>query len=483
MYQALLTLRRSHPAWRLLTAETGPFVIGFLHHCFIEPNVRSRGRQDLQSQFEEYRAHIHDRLDEDAFPRPAAEYLDEWARDDRGWLRKYYVEDSDEPHYDITPATEKAIRWAIGLQQRSFVGTESRLLTIFELLRQIVEGAEADPNKRIEELQKRRAEIDAEIARVRAGDIELMDPTQIKDRFLQLAATARELLADFREVEQNFRDLDRAVRERIATFEGGKGELLEEVFGRRDAIRDSDQGKTFHAFWDFLMDPARQEELTSRLERVLALDSVRELRPDRRLKRVHHDWLEAGEVALRTVARLSQQLRRYLDERGWIEKRRIMQILRDIEQHALAVRAATPEGEHMSIDDLAPSIELSMERPLFSPARKSRIADCAVLDGKDDIDHTALFDQIYVDKEKLAGHVRHALQARDQVTLVEVVAEHPLELGLAEIVAYFDLASNDPGAVIDESRNEQLSWVDASGRRRVATFPSILFARPTRRSA
>ena len=48
--------------------------------------------------------------------------------------------------------------------------------------------------------------------------------------------------------------------ERIATWEGGKGVLLEEIFGNRDAIVDSDQGKTFPAFWDFLMSPARQEE-------------------------------------------------------------------------------------------------------------------------------------------------------------------------------------------------------------------------------
>jgi hypothetical protein len=60
---------------------------------------------------------------------------------------------------------------------------------------------------------------------VAGGDIALMDETQVKDRFLQMAATARALLTDFREVEQNFRGLDRAVREQIALWEGTKGEL------------------------------------------------------------------------------------------------------------------------------------------------------------------------------------------------------------------------------------------------------------------
>jgi hypothetical protein len=67
-----------------------------------------------------------------------------------------------------------------------------------------------------------------------------MNDAAVKDRFLQLASTARALLSDFREVEQNFRELDRGVRERIALCQGSKGELLEDILGERDAIGDSD---------------------------------------------------------------------------------------------------------------------------------------------------------------------------------------------------------------------------------------------------
>lgn len=128
------------------------------------------------------------------------------------------------------------------------------------------------------------------------------------------------LLADFRQVEQNFRDLDRQVREHIAGREGGKGDVLEQVFGERDAIADSNQGRSFRAFWEFLMSTARQEELTNLLERVFVLDSVAELAPDARMKRIHYDWLNAGEATQRTIARLSEQLRRYLDDQAWLGK-------------------------------------------------------------------------------------------------------------------------------------------------------------------
>lgn len=52
------------------------------------------------------------------------------------------------------------------MTERAFVGTESRLLTLFELLKQMSEGSETDPETRVAKLHKRRADIDAEIARI-----------------------------------------------------------------------------------------------------------------------------------------------------------------------------------------------------------------------------------------------------------------------------------------------------------------------------
>lgn len=132
-------------------------------------------------------------------------------------MRKYYPQGTDEAHFELTAATEKAIEWLNSLGKRQFVGTESRLLSIFELLKQVVEGSETDPQTRIRELEKRKAAIEEEIAQVRDGQLELMDETRVRERFMEVGSTARGLLADFREVEQNFRDLDREVRERIAT--------------------------------------------------------------------------------------------------------------------------------------------------------------------------------------------------------------------------------------------------------------------------
>jgi hypothetical protein len=479
-YRTLTNLRREHPGWRLLTAANAPMIVSFLHRCFIAPNLRTLAQQELASRLEDYLYALRRQIGDDAFPRPALHYLDDWASDGSGWLRKYYPAGSDEPHYDITPATERAIDWLAGLQRRQFVGTESRLMTVFALLREMTEGTETDPLTRIAELEKRKAAIEAEIRRIRDGHLELMDATAVRDRFQQMAGTARSLLGDFREVEQNFRDLDRAVRERIATWNGAKGALLAEIFGERDAIADSDQGRSFRAFWDFLMSPSRQEELSALFDAVFALDPVKGLAPDPRLLRIHFDWLEAGEVTQRTVARLSEQLRRYLDDQAWLENRRIMQILHGIEQQALEVRDTPPAGPFMELDDPAPEIRLPMERTLFAPPQKPRIADRDPAAGDADVPADALFGQVTVDRARLAAQVRRALQTRDQVSLADLVAAHPLERGLAELVAYLSLAAEDGAALIDDGRTQTLSWTDPAGSRRRATLPLVIFSRAGR---
>jgi len=480
-YSTLDALRTHHPAWRLLRSDHAPLVASFLHRVFVAPNMRVIAAADLAEALEDELYVLRDRLGAEAFPKSALDYLNDWASPEKGWLRKFYRQGSDEPQFDLTPATEKAIAWLGTLAERSFVGTESRLLTLFELLKQMSEGSESDPSKRIAELHKRRDDIDAEIARVLAGDVPMLDDTALKDRFQQFMQLARELLTDFREVEHNFRLLDRRVRERIALWEGAKGELLEEIMGERDAIADSDQGRSFRAFWDFLMSSRRQEELSELLATVLALSPIEELKPDARTRRVHYDWLEAGEHTQRTVAQLSQQLRRFLDDKAWLENRRIMDILHGIETKALALRDTPPAGEVMRVADTAAEVELALERPLYSPTMKPVIANIDLETGDAEVDVDALYSQVVIDKVQLARHIRHALQEQSQVTLRDLTEIQPLRQGLAELVAYLQLGSEMFKTVVDEDAHESITWQSLGANGVIsckrARLPRVIFVR------
>jgi len=450
-------LRVNHPAWRLLKSDHAALVMGFLKRVFVDLNVRSHGQANLAEALEDELFGLRETLGPQAYPKAALEYLNDWAGNDKAWLRKFYLS-SDEPQFELTAATEKAIGWLAALSERAFVGTESRLLMMFELLKQISEGSDSDPARRLADLHLRRAALDLEIARIERGDVPLLEATAIKDRYQQFAALARELLADFREVEHNFRLLDRQVRERIALWEGGKGALLDDILGRHDAIAESDQGRSFRAFFDFLMSAKRQEVLSERLERVLSLEAVADLKPDPRMKRVHYDWLEAGEHTQRTVAKLSQQLGRFIDDRARLENRRIMEILREIEIHAVTIRQSPPPREFHFIDELRASIELPFERPLHTGKVKLRLNSASLIASQTDIDTEALFRQLVIDRQALRSNVERALQMRPQIALTELLALNPLKHGVAELVVYLELAEDDRHALIDETVLDHICW-------------------------
>jgi hypothetical protein len=474
-FDELDSLRRAHPAWRLLRADNAALVLSFLGGVFVEENVRSISAGDLTRRLDDALYALNQRLGEGTFPKSAAAYLADWSSPETGCLRKYYPAGQTEAHFDATADVERALAWLSGLRAREFVGTESRLNTVFDLLRQIVHGSETDPQARLAELHRRRAELDAEIARVQSGDIPVLDDTALRDRYQQFSSTSRTLLADFREVEANFRALDRDLRRRVAAWGGSKGELLDDVLGSRSSISDSDQGRSFHAFYDFLLSPQRQEEFTGLLARAHALAGIGE--PDPRMRHIHHDWLEAGERTQATVRQLSEQLRRFLDDRVWLENRRVIDLLRSIEAAALTVRDAPPAGSVTELEGTAPRVALPMERPLYLPSRKASVVSAGVVDGEPDLDPSLLFEQVFVDRVRLTSTVRRALQSRDQITLGDLVEAAPIEQGLAEIVTYLALDDDGFEVVFDESTPTELAWTDPGGTDRIVTLPTVSYVR------
>lgn len=472
--EALTALRERHATWGLLRYEHGPMVLGCLHRVFVAPNVRSVAQPDLVEALEDDLHALRAVRGEQAAPRPALDYLVEWSSNERGWLRRFYPPGSDDPAFDLTPATEQAISWVVRLADRPFVGTESRLRSLFDLLEQMAVSTETDPDVRLADLERRRAAIDAEIEQVREGKVEVINDRELKERFQQFVFLARELLADFRQVEHNFRSLDRRVREQIASWEGPKGALVGEILGERDAIADSDEGQSFRAFWEFLMSRARQEQMSDNLERVLAQPAVAELSPDRRLRRVHYDWLEAGEHTQRTVALLSTQLRRFLDDIAWLEDRRIIELLRSIENSSLAVRDQPPDGNIQTIDLPRTEISLPFERRLFTSKQQVALADMIDASTGQELDVGELFAQQVVDVERLADHIMRNLDGRGQVTLGELCLAQPLEQGLAEVVTYLQLGSDRFVTTIDESVTDVITW-SSDGMERSATMARVVF--------
>ena len=548
-FYAINSLRENHAGWSLLRAQNAPLVLTFFMAAFTGPNQRNLGRQELIDVLDDVLFGLRDSEGADRFPRPAGEYLDDWAADERKWLRKYYVPGEDEPHYDLTAAAEDVVRWVENLRGRDFVATQSRLTSIFAVLKQLVQQSETDPEVRLAELQRQRDAIDAEMQQIRDGNIRVMTGPEALDHLQQLTALAKDLLSDFREVEQNFRKLDRQVREQIATWEGTQGELLESIFdnqqdissslqGRtfqgfwdylmsprlrtelQDLLSDfreveqnfrkldrqvreqiatwdgtqgellesifdnqqdissSLQGRTFQGFWDYLMSPQLRSELQDLLQRATRIEALAKTDSLQSVANLHQDWLPAVEQTQATVRQLSQQMRRLLDDKVFLENKRIMQLIRSIESDALGTREAPPPGAFMEIEAPSVDVVLPFERPLYEPSRKVLVDDSVETADDADVDASALFGQFFVDKERLRANIDAVLAGAEQATLADVTDAYPLSQGLAEVVAYYQLATESDWATINPEQSQHLTWQLPDGTIREATLEQIIFGRP-----
>lgn len=472
-FEAIETLRDRHPAWRLLRADNAALILGFLGSHFVEGNRGSTPANELISGLDDYLYEINATAAEPRFPRPPQDYLEAWSQPESGWLRRFYPTRSDEVHYDATAEFEKAYSWVTGLRARAFVGTESRLHILVDLLRQIVHGTEADPDTRIAMLRRERDELDRRIAEAEAGNLDLLGDTAVRDRYQQFARTARELLSDFREVEENFRLLDRAARERIASWDGSKGELLAELVASRSDIAGSDQGSSFQAFYDFLLSEARQDELGELLNQVQSLAPID---ADRRLASIHHDWAEAAERTQQTVRQISEQLRRFLDDQVWLENRRVLELVRSIEAAALACRD-DPPAEGLTVDLPGVPIMLPFERPLYDARPAARVDSLLAPTGEEDFDLSALFGQSFVDQARLAENIRAVLPERSSTLLSDIVEFYPVTQGAAEIIGYLSLNEADLAVDLDEAEETIIDYRDPEGCSRRARLPKVTVSR------
>ncbi|MBW2186607.1 MAG: DUF3375 domain-containing protein, partial [Deltaproteobacteria bacterium] len=446
-YDYLDKLKQTHPTLKLLAAGHAPLIISFLHKIFIEPNLRSLAETDVITRLNDYLFHLRQIYGDEKFPKTGKEYLNDWSNGKTPFLRKYYTNLSDEPEFDLTPATEKAIEWLQSLEAREFVGTESRLLTVFTLLRELVSKSHQDPQERIAALRKQQREIDIEIEKIESGITGVQDSTQVKERFLQVEETARRLLADFRQVEHNFRSLDRDIREQIAINQLGKGMLLDDVFAKQDLIWEGDQGKSFRAFWEFLMSSPRQEELLDLLDKVYALDAVQELSPSHFLRQIKYALLEAGEKVYKTNNQLVEQLRKFLDDQTYLENRRIMELVKEIEQQAILLKENVPlEKDFNCVDNFRPEVDLVMARGLFRVTKEQLVVSDMISAGEAQISVDSLFVENHVDEQVLRAGIRQVLQQRSQASLAQIVAEIPLSKGVAEVVTYLHIAEKDDSA-------------------------------------
>ncbi|WP_202302152.1 DUF3375 domain-containing protein [Dryocola clanedunensis] len=467
-------------ALKLLRSQHFSLISSFLHQVFVFPNRRSIPYQELIGLLEQHLRDVKETYGDDKFPKNARSYLDDWINNKGGYLRKYLSQDSDEPECDLLPEVEKALRWIEDLQGRQFVGTESRLKLLLDMIGELVEGASEDPLQKLQQLKMRKAEIEQSIVAVEQGQDQNLSNTQIRERLYLLSDMSRQLLGDFRQVEANFRLLDKESRKTISAGGLVKGEVLDKIFEHQDVIDDSDEGKSFSAFFELLMTPQMRNGMRENLQQLLQHEQGREvIKNDRLLTHLYSWLLDAGAKVNSTRQQITDQLRRYIQEQSQ-DNRRILEIIRafEIEAHRYQPYSDTLSG--MTLPALHCDINPLLSRQLWQPKEDEQIDSIMeTAEAEPQVDFSQLQALSHINEAELQRNIMQCMMDNQgQITLAEVIAHYPLSYGLDELLTYIKLACEDAGvAHIDENSKQQISWAPEAGITRKVTVPKITFVR------
>jgi len=272
------------PAIRLLKANHAPFIISFLYQEFKTNNKITIPNYILINHLADYIENIDDnQTDLNLLGNnieKAKKYIDDWSNNE--YIRKYPDETGEQLH-ELTSYSEKIIKWLENLKPKEFIGTESRLKDIINRLKELISESTEDPKKKIKELNEKKEnvvkEIDRQIRNIKqTWKVDsAFSIIQIKERFENISEDARNLLSDFKEVENNFGRITKQIIEKQLNDYTNKGKLLKYMLDETEALEESSQGKSFYAFYDFLRFETGQTELDKLLVETYSLISKKNI--------------------------------------------------------------------------------------------------------------------------------------------------------------------------------------------------------------
>ncbi|GHT34532.1 hypothetical protein AGMMS49574_22130 [Bacteroidia bacterium] len=483
-YQKLEIQLKSAPSLKLLRSRNAPLILSFLYSQFKEQGEISILNEKLVSQLAWYLEELNysDEDDDltsfgtDNYER-AKKYIESWTNDN--FLRNY-MDDTEKTIYNVlTQHAERVFQMLDLLQERKFVGTESKFKDIFHKLKELVDNNTEDPKKKIEELEERKKKIDEEIRRIRRdGNVVKFEDYQIQSRFEDISRLTNELIGDFKEVEDIFKMITRDIYEKQSQYDLSKGRILHYTFDALDTLKESDQGKSFYAFWNFLIDEDSQDTLKTLIKQVSDILEDRGIEyNNRNLKRIKTILFQSGRKVLDSNNLLAEKLTRVIAEKHLLESRKIRETIAEIKQISLRlIEHKIPEDYGIKVE-LGAKIDMPMERKL---GEEKIIPEFNItpetFNSKADLESMSnIFNPDSINIKELIGNINSLLIEKQQVTLGQVIEKYPISKGLSELIGYISLINFSEKYFVNEEISDLLLF-DIE-KNKYLKIPQIIYCR------
>jgi len=480
----ILNSLNTSPSVELLRLRNREMIIEFLAVTFSSDQsaISSENFHSQMADFLEYRKVENDEDSEinafDTYEEKAKKYILSWTN--RGFLANY-PDEQGEVFYELSTHTSKTIDWLASLKKEEFVGTESKFNNILNQLKELVEFTNEDTEKRIELLEEKKLDIEQQIQRIKVGeDVKVFEEFEIVPRFNQLNQSAKELLSDFKEVEDNFKKITKGIYQKHADGSLTKSDILEFTFDALEALKESQQGRSFYAFWSFILNPELQnrwEILTKELYKTLAEKSIPVNDPF--LKGMKKHLHGSGQKVYKANDKMAEKLSRIIRENESSTSEATKSIIQEIKKQLVEISKTRRKPDISFELESDTEINIPFERKLTSEqtedviyTNKPKIADEDITSSN----HLSkLFSQSNIDKELLRKRISAILKEKSQTTLSDVVENYGgLKKGLPELFGYFGIIKEFKHTI--NSEKTQNIVFDAENKKQIR-IPEIILTK------
>ena len=480
----ILESLNTSPSVELLRLRNREMIIEFLTNTFSsEQNSISSDNIHIQlTDFLEFKQIENDEDTDinsfDTYEEKAKKYILQWTN--KGFLANY-LDEQGEVFYELSAHSSKTIDWLASLKKEEFVGTESKFNNILNQLKELVEFTNEDEEKRILLLEEKKLEIEQQIQRIKIGeDVKVFEEFEIVPRFNQINQSAKELLTDFKEVEDNFKEITKEIYQKHADGSLTKSDILEFTFDALDELKNSQQGKSFYAFWSFILNPELQnswEILTKELYKTLEEKSIPVNDPF--LKGMKRHLHNSGQRVYKANDKMAEKLSRIIRESETSKSEAIKTIIQEIKKQLVEISKTKKKPEISFELETDIEINIPFERKLTTKQSETVTYTNKPIIADEDITSSEylskLFSQSNIDKAMLRKRIKDILNKKSQTTLLEIVESYGgLEKGLPELFGYIGI-EKDFKHIISSDKTQSIMF-DSINNKQIQ-IPEIIFTK------
>ena len=372
-----ITARYQHPAWQLLASRRAPLVLSCLRSLFEATQNDIPFDDALQSLADLLTQHAN----QAEFEIGAEDRLSLARRELRDWIKRGLVVEREGNLY-ATDALEAALQFVDGLDNRIMTSTASRLSIVQREIENVEASLNPNARSRTEHLRRQIQDLERQLAEVEAGHVNVLTEREAIERIRDIFNLAMSLRADFRRVEDSWRETDRALRHSIVSEQSHRGEIVDKLLDSHDSLLDTPEGRVFHGFQQQLSRSVELVDMKLRLRAILKHPfAMSALNPTQQndLRWLILRLVKESETVIQARARIERDVKGFLKTGLAAEHHRVGLLLNEIFRHALSIDWASASVRRKD-SPLPPIAPANSSLPLPERLRFKSLDDAAAAD-------------------------------------------------------------------------------------------------------